>query len=201
MNDKKPPDKEISSITSDNVYYSIPDEISKSSSDPTFTPSVVADILGLTSQRIRQIADEHQIGERYGYNDRFLKFDLKDLMILYGFTRTAKTEQRNMGKVRRVYHKATDIRHAGTLEEFREVMGDVYNRMRQFVWDMHVVNMNRQTRYEERMDKRLFDLEEQVKHLKDISYSKTKEGKWGRGALVFGDAAPLTLNTHEAEAA
>ncbi len=93
------------------------------------------------------------------------------------------------------------VSQARTPEELGRCLITFYNKVRELTWDMHRAQASTVSKLQENIDKRIWEVEEQVKELRQ--YVKRKEGgKGGRRVSELAGAAPLTtLRDYGAEAA
>jgi hypothetical protein len=168
--------------TSDNIYSSL------TRSGHPFTAAEAGDMLNRTASWVRYTAGLHGIGRKFGA--RSWQFAAEDIMLLAGKRRPPAMKRRIAIKVQA---PSQDV-----VEQFKGVMFVYREKIFQLVHDVSLGLQNRLSDIEGRQDKRIHDIEEQ---LRVIKLKLEGEDGRGRGVSILGRTAPSTLNTYEAAAA
>jgi hypothetical protein len=183
MKEKIMPEDDRKQSTSDNRYRG-------------YTAEEVAQLVGRTSARIRQIALEYHIGTKYG--KRLWTFTADDVILM-----GSKTQQGRKSAMRDVTPRTKEEADAILsgqdliLAQLRSGIEGLRREAFRLITDVNLGIHNRISKIDEHYDKRIYILEQRVREIE----SKKNEGRRGRAAFTLPRTTRLTLTYYEAEAA
>jgi hypothetical protein len=195
------------------TYYNTSDNRYSSNVPISYTTRKAAQLFSVSPRRIRQISQTFNIG---CLDEKRWTFSVADLTLLDKHIKKGKRRSRMEDEVGTFLHGEKSMRDVTpkTVDQLIEYVAQQFPSIRRQFFDLlrasmdaahaeHVKGFNelRKHEYDNYADIRIiFSLlaERGILPKPLGKHTDDKEGNEGRGRLLFGDAAPLTLTTHEA---